>query len=151
MSIVSVVRFGVRWKMKMYTFSRASFVSIWTIVNKASLACCRYSTPDTSPVDSMANGLPNPRLPTGGNLDDSTSLSASSAVYKRGTTMPCAPESRAPIKDACQKENSYSLWMWYIYILLTIHPSFAAILTIGLTPMLAIAPTASCICQSFSS
>jgi hypothetical protein len=30
----------------------------------------------------------------------------------------------------------------------TIHPSFAAIRTMGLTPVAAIAATASCICQS---
>lgn len=70
------------------TFSNASFVSICTIVSRASLAPWRYSTPETPPIEPMANGLPKPLRPTGGNLADSTNLRASSAVYKRGTTIP---------------------------------------------------------------
>lgn len=42
-------------------------------------------------------GEPKPRWPTGGNLELVTSFCASSTVYKRGTRMPWAPESRAPV------------------------------------------------------
>jgi hypothetical protein len=70
------------------TFSNASLVSICTIVSRASLAPWRYSTPETPPIEPMAKGLPKPLRPTGGNLADSTNLRASSAVYRRGTTIP---------------------------------------------------------------
>lgn len=79
------------------TFCKPSFVSIWTMVNKLSLACCKYSCVVCPLNFSIGNGDPKPRWPTGGNLADVTNLTASSAVYRRGTMMPCAPESSAPI------------------------------------------------------
>lgn len=78
------------------TFCKPSFVSICTIVNKLSFACCKYSCVVCPLNFSIGNGEPKPRWPTGGNLADLTSLIASSAVYRRGTMMPCAPESSAP-------------------------------------------------------
>lgn len=43
-----------------------------------------------------AKGEPKPRVPRGGNFADDTRRRASSGVYRRGTMIPCAPESRAP-------------------------------------------------------
>ena len=79
------------------TFSKASFVSICTIVTSASFACCRYSVVVCPPNFSIGNGDPNPLDPLGGNFAESTSFFASSAVYRRGTMIPWAPESSAPV------------------------------------------------------
>jgi len=44
--------------IKALTFSKASLVSICTIVTNASFACCIYSKPDGSPNAPIENGLP---------------------------------------------------------------------------------------------
>lgn len=68
------------------TASRASLVSICTMVRSASLACCRYSVKDGMGLKrERAMGEPKPRLPWGGNLALCTSWRASSAVRRRGT------------------------------------------------------------------
>ena len=94
------------------TLSNASFVSICTMVNKASLACCKYSVWVCPPNLSIGNGDPKPLIPVGGNLADRTSFCASSTVCNKGTKTPWAdgrqlgpspinkanrpPESKAP-------------------------------------------------------
>ena len=75
----------------------------------------------------MLNGLPYPRCPTGGNLADCTNFLASSAVYSKGTTIPCAPESSA----------RFTIQAW-----------LSGMRTMGLTPQDAIAATDSCIWAS---
>ena len=82
---------------RVQTFSSASCVSIWTIVTNPSFACCKYAVLSLRPKRSWVNGLPNPRWPIGGNLAVLTSLRPSSAVLSRGTMIPWAPLSRAPL------------------------------------------------------
>lgn len=126
------------------TFCSASFVSICTMVTSASFASSRYSAVVCWLNFSIGNGDPKPRVPKGGNFADETRRRASSAVYRSGTSTPCAPASSAPA-------NAISIAAWWcvlMVVLLTIHASFAATLTTGLTPHAAIAATASCIAPS---
>lgn len=68
------------------TTSRASRVSICTMVRRASLACCRYSVKDGMGLKrSGAMGEPKPRRPMGGNLAAWTSSLACSTVRSSGT------------------------------------------------------------------
>ena len=69
-----------------FTASRASRVSIWTMVKRASLACCRYSVKvGMGWKRSALRGEPKPRRPTGGNLAAWTSSLACSTVRSNGT------------------------------------------------------------------
>lgn len=81
----------LRWSYCIgHTLSNASFVSICTMVNKASFACCKYSVWVCPPNLSIGKGDPKPLIPIGGNLADWTSFCASPTVCNNGTITPWA-------------------------------------------------------------
>ena len=90
------------------TLSNASRVSIWTMVNRASFACCRYSVWVWPPNLSIGNGDPKPLIPPGGNLADWTSFFASSTVCNNGTITPWADgRQQARLIDQHSKRTSW--------------------------------------------
>lgn len=149
---------------ELHTFSKASLVSVCTIVTKFSSACCKYSAAVWMPNFSIGNGEPKPRWPAGGNLADWTSFLASFSSWRRGTIIPWAWKGNGYINQweiqshPSRCHNARIQGSYYVPAgqpfeetedqvgngsRLTIQASLAAILTTGLTPQVAIAATAS--------
>jgi hypothetical protein len=149
------------------TESRASWVSIWTMVRRLSLACWRYSVMlGLGLKRSMAKGEPKPRRPRGGNFEARTRSLASWAVRSRGTricrwvrkvrggtdwrTRWVTYTVSAAVKGACSRDglDRHGNTFRGSHARLTIHGCMSGSLTIGETFRAAMAGTASCMAAS---